>query len=287
MQISESFDYFCRSKLLVSGKSPKTIESYQNAKKLFIKYFGNIDTKSITEKECLLFFEYLNSYQKIDTVRVNLICLRQVLRSLKMSELSDHFDPDSIIIPKRQKRTVNYLTKSEFIDFLNIACSNKRGYSRILCMRNRAILMLLFTSGIRVSELCKLDRNSIKNKVFSVIGKSKDPRLCFITDDTNNAIFDYLQCRNDNNPALFLSNYGNRITPNNVRSLFSRVCKNSCFNKITPHTLRHSFATYMLDQNVHIIYLSEFLGHQDISTTKMYTHTNLQKLQQIYEKSMI
>ena len=286
MLISQAFDRYCRLELLASGKSAKTVESYQNAKKLLINFFGDLDVKNIKEEECLLFFEHLSGWQKLDTVRGNMICLRQVLRSLSHLEL-ELINTDSIKIPKRQKRSIKFLTKPDVEDFAKKVLLKSKGYSDIARKRNYAIVMLLFSSGIRVSELCGLNRDSIQNRVFTVIGKSKDPRICFINKKTEIAIMDYLNCRDDNHNALFLSLYGNRISPNNVRSIFFRICSQTNYSKVTPHTLRHSFATYLLDQNVHISYISDFLGHQSLDTTKMYTHVNLQKLQHVYDKSMI
>lgn len=288
MLISEAYDLYCDSEIINLNKSLKTLETYINCKKQIINYFGNIKIQLLTKTLCLKYFDHLRSYQKPDSVRLHICALRQVLRflSLNYSKIVT-LNPDLLKVPVRQKRIIKYLTREEFEQFLSLVSQSRKGYSNQLRLRNIAIIKLLFFSGIRVSELCILNRNSINNRKFTMIGKSKNPRLCFINQSTEQSINDYLNSRSDNNPALFLSNYKNRITPNNVRDFFFRICYNHNLEVITPHTLRHSCATYLLEKEVELCYIADILGHQSLTTTKMYLHYNNKKLQHIYDKSMI
>ena len=139
-------------------------------------------------------------------------------------------------------------------------------------------------------EMSKLNKNSIKNRQMTIVGKSLEPRLCFINRDTELAIYEYLSARNDIEPALFISNQnGKRITESNIQRIFQRVCENSNgkFEKVHPHTLRHCFATSMLDRGVAIVYIQDFMGHQSLDTTKIYTHYSNNKLREVYEKANI
>lgn len=288
MLISEAFDLFCQREVFFIGGSIKTAESYQNIKKLLIKYFGDTDLSLLNELDFINFFSYLKSYQKPDTVRGNVVCVRRVLGFINLSYPKARvLNPDTLKVPRRQKRIIKYLVRDEIDQFFNVVSRRSRGYNHSNRLRNIAIVKLLFFSGIRVSELCSLNRNSIKNRSFTIIGKSKCPRICFITIEVQNAIQDYMSTRDDNNSALFITNYGNRITPSIVRRIFEFACKNSDFDSVTPHTLRHSFATYMLEKEVELCYISDLLGHQSLDTTRMYVHYNNKKLQHIYEKSMV
>ena len=130
-----------------------------------------------------------------------------------------------------------------------------------------------------------LNRNSIRHRKFAVVGKSKDPRVVFINEETENAINVYLDSRTDDDPALFVSHQGSRsrLTTGGVRRVFEFVCANSDFNDVTPHTIRHSFATMLLDRGVELCYISDLLGHQSLDTTRIYTHYSNTKLQHIYD----
>lgn len=286
MLISEAFENYKEVEIIARGLSPKTLESYIYTEKLVIEYFTNTDVKNITTIDIAKFYQHLCNHQKPDTARGNIICLRSVLkRCVRKGWLN--LDVEDIKIPKREKRIITYLTESEVDRFISVVGEQCRGYSNLNRLRNVAIVSLLYDSGIRISELCSLNRNSIKDRQFIVIGKSKNPRICFITKKTEQRIKDYLDLRDDNDRALFIANQtGKRITSNNVRKVFQNACNRSEFVNIHPHTIRHSFATRMLDREVDIRYIAELMGHESLDTTKMYTHFSNQKLKKIYEEAL-
>ena len=151
-----------------------------------------------------------------------------------------------------------------------------------------AIVKLILATGLRISEVCKLDLGDIKNKQFTVTGKSKEPRLCFVTQDVEDAIDDYLAIRHDwSSRALFVSYLtGKRVTPNNIQGVFRRVCESSGkFKGVHPHTLRHSFATRMLEHGMDLRYIAELMGHQSIETTRIYTHYSNARLRSEYYRA--
>ena len=141
-------------------------------------------------------------------------------------------------------------------------------------LRNKFVISLLYSSGIRLSELLSLNRDSIKNKSFTVIGKGKKRRLCFIDDRTEKLMDEYLKSRDDDSPALIVSNiYKDRMSPTNIQLLIRNSAKRAGIERrVTPHMLRHSFATNFTRNNGNIRYLSRLLGHSDINTTMIYTH---------------
>lgn len=286
MLISEAFDEHRKMEIIAAGLSSKTRESYIYAEKLAVSYFGNIEFSSIRAEDVVDFYEHLLSWQAPDTARGNIICLRAVARYMKRRH-NNSLDPEDIKVPKREKREIEYLTETEVMEFIEVIGEKHRGYAEINRLRNIAIVELLYASGLRVGELCKLNRNSIKNRQFTVVGKSKEPRLCFINQRSENALDAYLKVRNDNNPALFISNQNERrITSGNVRRIFQNACTRSDFEGVHPHTIRHSFATLMLERRVDIRYIADLMGHRSLDTTKMYTHYSNPKLKQIYRVAM-
>ena len=286
MLISEAFANYREIEVVSRGLSPKTLESYIYAEKLVIEYFTDTEIKNITPLDVSKFYQHLCSFQRPDTARGNIICFRSVLRRCVRKGWAS-IDVEDIKIPKREKRVVNYLTESEIERFIGVISSKYKGYSRINRLRNTAIVNLFYDSGIRVSELYSLNRNSIKERQFTVIGKSKNPSICFITRRTEEAIKDYLEERNDSEKALFIATQnGKRITPDTIRKIFQNACKRSDFINVHPHTIRHSFATRLLDKEVDIRYIAELMGHESLDTTKMYTHLSNPKLKKIYENAL-
>lgn len=286
MLISEAFDLYRRAEVLAGGLSSKTDENYFYSGRLAVSFFGNVPVETIAPEDIRSFYEHLLGWQRPDTARGNIICLRAVFKLMKRRHYNV-IDPEEIRVPKREKRQISYLTEAEVLEFIATISERRRGYAELNRRRNVAIVELLFASGIRVSELCRLNRNSIKNHQFVVIGKSKDPRPCYISERAEMALKEYLKLRDDNCPALFVSNQnGKRITPGNVRRVFQNACNRSGFTDIHPHTIRHSFATHMLERGVDLRYISDFLGHQSLDTTKIYTHYTNPKLYSIYDQAM-
>ena len=286
MLISEAFINYREVEIIARGLSPKTLESYVYAEKLVTEYFSDTDIKNIATLDVAKFYQYLCSFQRPDTARGNIICLRSVLKRC-VRKGWHNLDVEDIKVPKREKRIINYLTESEVDRFISVVGEKCRGYSNFNRLRNIAIVSLLYDSGIRISELCSLNRNSIKDRQFIVIGKSKNPRICFITEKTEQRIKDYLDLRDDNDRALFIANQtGKRITSDNVRKVFQNACNRSDFINIHPHTIRHSFATRLLDKEVDIRYIAELMGHESLDATKMYTHFSNPKLKKIYENAL-
>ena len=286
MLISEAFINYREVEIIARGLSPKTLESYVYAEKLVTEYFSDTDIKNIATLDVAKFYQYLCSFQRPDTARGNIICLRSVLKRC-VRKGWHNLDVEDIKVPKREKRIVNYLTESEIERFIEAVSTKYRGYSRINRLRNTAIVNLLYDSGVRVSELCLLNRNSIRERQFTVIGKSKNPRICFITRKTEEAIAEYLAERSDNERALFIATQnGKRITSDTVRKIFQNACDRSDFINIHPHTIRHSFATRLLDKEVDIRYIAELMGHESLDTTKMYAHFSNPKLKKIYENAL-
>ena len=288
MLIKEAFAMYEEEEIIAGGLSEKTLETYINAEKLASSFFGTgVRIEDVRPFDVRAFHQHLLTWQKPDTARGNIVCFRAVVKICSRKQMSMATMPEDIKIPKREKRTIEYLTPAEVEEFIDVVATKRRGYAEINRVRNIAIVKTLYCSGLRVGELCKLNRNTIRDRQFSVSGKSSSTRVCFITADTEKAIEDYLKLRTDKNPALFISNENERrITPGTIRRVFKFACERSDFDGIHPHTLRHSFATAMLDKEVDLIYISQLLGHESLETTKLYTHYTNPKLKRIYDLAM-
>lgn len=288
MKISKAFNMYRINVLQARGFAQSTIDNYEYTALSLIRFFGDIPLRRIKIVDIAEWRAYIGSSCCSDTVGMRASHLRRVLQYLKKHRYRV-LDYSEIELPKRAKAKTKYLTAAEIEEFIDVVGRRCRGYSHVNRLRNVAIVRLLATSGVRVGELCALNRDDIRDGSFEVVGKSKDPRLCFVNSKTLKAIDEYLALRTDDLPALFLSNQGprDRITTDSVRRIFFFACLNSRFEDITPHTIRHSFATKALDRGIDIRYVGEMLGHQNINTTKRYTHCTNTKLQQLHAQAML
>ena len=202
-------------------------------------------------------------------------------------------DPSLIDLPRAAKKQVTFLHFDEIERLLaEIPLDTESG------LRDRAIIELLFSGGLRVSELCSLNRDSInlERREFMVRGKGKKDRPIFIDKSTAECIEDYLNMRTDTLPALFLNNSANqqipstsgdfrRLTPRSIERIVQKYTRLAGITKhVTPHTMRHSFATDLLMNGADIRSVQSLLGHANISTTQIYTHITDPHLKEVHEK---
>lgn len=282
--ISIAFSKFINSEVICGGLSDKTRGAYQRTRDLAVGFYGNKRLRALRSDDVQAFYLDLREAQAANTARGHLIQLRAVLRfAERRGQVS--FPVDEIKVPRRQKTEVLCLDHEQVRRFIEGVAEPRRGYSRLNRLRNIAMAEVLWSSGIRVGELCRLNRGSIKNREFVVVGKSKHPRTCFINERAERAIRNYLSERRDLSPALFVANQtGERIRPAGVRRVFKRVGEQIGAQGVHPHTFRHSFATNMLAHEVDLRYIGEMLGHESLDTTKIYTHYTNPELRKIYEK---
>lgn len=294
MKLSEAFNQYIQIRIIGRGCSPRTIEYYRQNQRNTIKYFGDIKISKITPDVIAKYYVDLVETTLINgchhapgTARREIYTIKSVLgywsrRGVKTTDIED------IEIPREQINPPRWLERYEVEEFIDTVCRPCRGYPRINIVRNELIMRLLFCSGIRVSELVALNRDSIRDGQFVVTGKSKEPRVCFITPEIGDLIDKYLEMRDDDNPALFVSSQqpDKRITTSTVRLIFRRNCRRCGIKGVHPHTMRHSFATYMIDNGADIRQVATLLGHQNIQTTERYTHIKNEGLRQIHMKIM-
>ena len=293
MKLSEAFFEYRRIEIQGKGCSLKTDENIRCAEKIVLQFFGDINIKKIGPKQVSdLYLDLTTNCNRRtgkrrivcqNTARDYIVVLRAVIKFCYKKGVKT-VNPEEIIVPKREKKKARFIEIEQYEKLLGEIGKPRRGYSRLNRVRNVLIVKMLFYTGLRISELCALNRDTISHCQFSVIGKSKDPRPCFITKELEHDIEKYLSMRKDDNPALFIANEtGKRITPGNVQRVFRLATKKAGLVKVTPHTMRHSFATMLMDDGVDIRYVAALLGHQDLNTTKQYTHVKDYKLHAIYK----
>ena len=307
MDISELVADFLESLEIEKGRSTKTIENYGLYLSRFIDLITEdfegqemIKPSDITPEVLRRFRLKLNRFSDNQnkerlsalTQSYHLIALRGFFKYLAKRGIKS-LDPSLIDLPRAAKKQVTFLHFDEIERLLaEIPLGTESG------LRDRAIIELLFSGGLRVSELCSLNRDSInlERREFMVRGKGKKDRPIFIDKSTAECIEDYLNMRTDTLPALFLNNSANqqipstsgdfrRLTPRSIERIVQKYTRLAGITKhVTPHTMRHSFATDLLMNGADIRSVQSLLGHANISTTQIYTHITDPHLKEVHEK---
>lgn len=274
MTLRAAFDMYRMDVIIFGNQSRKTEENHQIVQRNIVNFFGDTEIESLSFPMIRDWKQSLDKGRSPETVRNYIIKLRVVLAFLNKRGYNV-LSPDEIMVPKRTDKVPSFISEHDVAKLIDATPR----------LRNKAIISLLYSSGIRVSELCRLDISDIQNCSFTVVGKGGKARLCFIDERTCKLIKTYLHKRTDNNAALFIGYYDHRITPGNVQEIFRYARKNANLPHVHPHTLRHSFATNLLRNNCNIRYVQALLGHSSLETTQMYLHVVNEDLKAQYEKT--
>ena len=275
MLISEAFDLYRDDYIRVKNQSVRTEECHDGCKRLLLQFMPDKPINELTLLDIRRWREYLARGRRPNSIRVYIIRLRAVIGYLNIRGI-ECIDVRLIPVPEREATVPVYLTEAE-VDAMVESAYN---------LRNAFVISLLYSSGIRLSELISLNRGQIVDRRFTVIGKGRKPRLCFIDERTEHLMEQYLKSRTDHSDALIVSFENKaRMTNTNVQLLVrNSAARAGITKKVTPHTLRHSFATNFLRNNGNMRYLSAMLGHASMDTTMMYAHVVDYDLQKQYEK---
>lgn len=275
MLISQAFDSYERNYMAICHQSIRICQTHAVTRRMLIEILGDKDMADITVEDIGKWVKELRKRRCSNTVRNYIIRLRVVTEYLALIDVPC-IKTALIPVPKREATIPAFLTAEDVTKM--IECSYN--------IRNAFVISLLYSSGIRLSEMIQLNRNSIVDHKFTVIGKGRKARLCFIDDRTEKLMDQYLKSRDDNSEALIVSAQNKaRMTPTNVQLLIKNSAIRAGIDKrVTPHTLRHSFATNFLKNNGNMRYLSTMLGHASLDTTMMYAHVVDNDLQAQYEK---
>ena len=301
MKIRSHIQEFLEYCEVTKNQSQKTIENYKHYLKRFEDFLAeDINPKDLNLKKIQNYRIYLNRFEdkrkrklSVTTQNYHIIAVRAFLKYLIKNDIKT-LAPEKIELGKIPKRTVEVLSREE-IDRIFQSIDK----SKLAGARDNAILKTLYSTGLRVSELASLDRDKVdlKRREFSVRGKGQKPRIVFLSKKAAESIKNYIKAREDNFKPLFinsgkgqkhedvLDDEKRRLSTVSIENIVRKYAlKAGIIKKVTPHTLRHSYATQLLMNGADIRSVQEMLGHSSITTTQIYTHITDKKLREIHEK---
>lgn len=275
MLISDAFDLYEKNYMAIRHQSRRICETHSVCKRWLIEAVGDKDMAELTVADISSWIKNMRKTKCTNTCRNYVTRLRVVADYIDLLGVPT-IKAGIIPIPKREATVPAFLTAQE------VDAMIENSYS----LRNAFVISLLYSSGIRLSEMLQLNRGQIVDQQFTVIGKGSKARLCFIDDRTQALMDEYLAMRKDNSEALIVSAQNKqRMTPTNVQLLIKNSAERAGIKqRVTPHTLRHSFATNFLKNNGNMRYLSTMLGHSSLDTTMIYTHVVDNDLREQYKK---
>lgn len=272
------------------GRAVKTIENYDHYLSRFLAEQNITTPQDITDVSVREFRLKLNRTNlKKKTQNYYLIALRAFLKFLRKRNITS-LQPEQIELAKTAMRDLDLMTEIELRRLLDAPKGDG-----LPALRDRALLQLLFSTGLRVSELCNLDRDvDLERGEFSVRGKGEKVRVVFVSSDAYTAVKAYLDKRTDIDSALFIRLPKNiptsklahlRLTPRSVERTVKKLAVSvGITKKVTPHVVRHSFATDLLRNGADLRSVQALLGHANIATTQVYTHVTDKHLKDIHSK---
>lgn len=274
MLISDAFEKYRKDIILYENQSSKTEESHRFALKVLTRFLGDIEIESLTMQHVRDWRHWLDNGRQVCTVREYIVRLRMVLKHLQREGL-EVLDYQRVRLPAREDKVPPFISKEQVAELLRAMSKPTRGFPQVCRARNTLIISLLYGSGLRASEMLSLDRHQVAHgDTFTVVGKGRKARLCFIDLRTRLLLQEYLRYRHDKNPALFISHQtGGRLSKSGLQIVFARANTLVDFGvRLHPHVLRHSFATDLLRNNTNMRNVQVMLGHSSIQTTQYYTH---------------
>jgi site-specific recombinase XerD len=276
------------------GRSPKTRENYERYIKEYLNFSGATTPQNITEESVRKFRLYLarRDMKKV-TQSYYLIALRNFLKYLAKRDIKA-LAPEKIELPKIPERQIDVIEYADLERLLKAPENEpvKTANDRLRALRDKAILETLFSTGLRLAELCSLNRDiDLNRSEFTVRGKGNKLRIVFLSNTAKHALKEYLGKRGDMDPALFV-NFGKakktgeaaRVTPRTVQRIIDFWARRAGIAKrVHPHQLRHLFATDLLLNGADLRSVQVLLGHANISTTQAYTHLTNKELREIHQ----
>ena len=280
--INEFIDYLRFEKKY----SENTIVSYQNDLKKALIFFKN-DFNNLTKKDFQNYIMQLSKEENSSSVSRSISTLKSLYKFLELNKYAKNNPLTTITNPKTPKKLPKVLSEEEVDKLLDINLKTDFDY------RNKAMLELMYSSGLRVSELINLTVNDIDliNSSVRIFGKGSKERIVPLNDYAIEALNNYISnhrrslFKHGENNYLFLNNHGNKMTRQGFFKTLQKIAKEKGIkSELSPHTLRHSFATHLLKHGADLRSIQELLGHSDISTTQIYTHITSEKLQKNYQE---
>ena len=279
--------------IVEKGSSQNTIQNYTRDIQRYLKYlnenFSIDDLDLVTRDHVYQNLKYLHSFLKENSVHRHMVSLRQFYKFLSRENFIKLNVMSYFEIGKKGSYLPEVLSQKEVLQLIE-SIEVKDAVSS----RNRCMVELLYASGLRVSELCSLtlyDIN-IRKRYVKCIGKGNKERIVPMNEVVSQYLDYYIRnyrsefLKNKETQFLFLNDKGNQISRDHFYHILQKLAFNANINKhISPHTLRHTFATHLLENEADLRAIQEMLGHSDISTTTIYTHVSHQKLKEDYQRA--
>lgn len=286
---------------VTQNKSPKTLENYKHYLKRFEEFLAeDMKPKNLTLKKIHNYRLYLNRFTdernkklSVKTQNYHIIAVRAFLKYLSKNDIKS-LAPEKVELSKIGERSVEVLSREELTRLFQAVDKTKSQ-----AYRDIAILETLYSTGLRVSELASLNRDQVdlKRREFMIRGKGDKPRIVFLSKKAVKIIEDSIKERKDGFKPLFinsgkgqpkedvLDHEKRRLSTVSIENIVRKYAlKAGIIKKVTPHTLRHSYATELLINGADIRSVQEMLGHSSITTTQIYTHVTNKKLKEIHDK---
>lgn len=279
-----------KSYLLIDKKySINTISSYITEYTKFENYFHNKDISTITIDDLEAYLSYLkNSNLTSRSISHNISVIRTLYKFLLINKYINKDIANNLELPKLKKTLPNVLTIEDIDNFLDIPLINEFSY------RNKAMLELMYATGLRVSELVNLKLNDIDvtSCLLKTMGKGSKERIIPIGDYALFYLQEYVSKYRNNmmkdkyHDYVFVNNHGTKLTRQGFFKIIKEIAKEKNIQaEISPHTLRHSFATHLLDRGADLRSIQEMLGHVNIATTQIYTHISNKHIENNYNNA--
>lgn len=276
--------------LEIRNYSQNTIKTYKSIIKNFNEFLKN-ETDLYDERRFLRSFKKYIQYLKRDRgVSQNYIYLVTVVTK-KFLEFNNLYFLEEIKAPKRSKSLPKSLNETEVEDLINAVdfeTIDDNLNKKKMRLRNKLILTLLYSSGIRISELVSLLAKDIDfyERTMRIRGKGEKDRVVLFDDRAKDLIEEYLNLEDSKSSYIFTNRYGKPLTPRYIQIMIKDYAKIAGIKKkVTPHVLRHSFATHLLKNGVDIRVIQQLLGHSNLSTTQIYTSVDMETIKTVYDKA--
>lgn len=291
-----AIDGFERYLQIERNASQLTVKSYaedfDSLLEFFSAHLGKVpEPREVTVADLRAYVAYLHECQYAKTtIARRLACLRSFFRYCSREGLCEQNPAKALRTPRTGRKLPHFLTTEQVARLLEAPPANQQDG-----LRDRAMLESMYSAGLRVSELVGLNVNDWDrdSNIFRILGKGKKERITPVGSYAAKALDHWLSVRKpaakgkaSDQAAMFLNRFGRRLTDRSVRRMIDKYLLQTGLDRITsPHTLRHSFATHLLDGGADLRSVQELLGHQSLTTTQIYTHVSTRRLKETYEQS--
>ncbi len=287
MNLNDIIEDFLRYLLIDKNYSNNTIESYKEDLIKFRDFFKNKRINEIDIDDLKKYVKYLNDLNLNElSISRSISCIKSFYKYLNIEKIIDNNPSDSLFLPKVRKKLPNTLSEEEVDRLLDIKLTDMYSY------RNKAMLEVLYATGLRVSELVNLKMENIdfESDIIRTYGKGNKERVIPIGEYAKTYLEKYLNeyryqmLKHGNNEYVFLNNHGKNMTRQGFFKIIKAIANEKGINKeISPHVLRHSFASHLLKHGADLRTIQELLGHSNVSTTQIYTHISNEELKENYK----